>query len=417
MVNMGGQKIANVANGTVSGDAVNKGQLDAVVAGEGGLLADGSVPMAGALDMDSHKIENVTDPTADQEAATKKYVDDTVDAVAEGMSDAKTDKILRGKVTLTGAASGLTEVAFGAATAALKMGTVAGPWDLHDPGNGGTIVIDPDGDGSQTATLNAAAGTHTGAVGASTDMSANPEDKFKISVDGADVVTVECDFVGETCNDGTKIAAEMQSKARTATSTLLTVAYSADGGAHYIFTSPTLGTNSSIAITAADDHDCSEELLLGTANGGVSAQGTGDCGDITAVTPEEMITLCEGDMAGLTITQGTGDDAGKLIFTSDSTGGASSITVGAGTLNAALGFTEAQVDYGANGLGYDGVTLTHSGDNEYSVALCPVGVAQGDLGAECLGVQSKAATGFNIACETAASAYQVDVIVIGLVPT
>lgn len=118
MVNMGGQKIANVANGTVSGDAVNKGQLDAVVAGEGGLLADGSVPMAGALDMDSHKIENVTDPTADQEAATKKYVDDTVDAVAEGMSDAKTDKILRGKVTLTGAASGLTEVAFGAATAA-----------------------------------------------------------------------------------------------------------------------------------------------------------------------------------------------------------------------------------------------------------------------------------------------------------
>lgn len=40
------------------------------------LLIDGSRSMTGALGMGTHKITGVVDPTADQEAATKKYVDD-----------------------------------------------------------------------------------------------------------------------------------------------------------------------------------------------------------------------------------------------------------------------------------------------------------------------------------------------------
>lgn len=40
------------------------------------LLADGSRALAGNLNMDTHKIVGVTDPTLDQDAATKKYVDD-----------------------------------------------------------------------------------------------------------------------------------------------------------------------------------------------------------------------------------------------------------------------------------------------------------------------------------------------------
>lgn len=360
-----------------------------------------------SLDLAGLKITNVGTPEADTDAANKAYVDG-----AYGMVDTKTNRTLRGKATLTGAATGITEVVFGASTPATMMGSIAGPWDLSDPGNGGTIIIDPDGEGAQTATLNATAGTHIGAAGASTDMTDSAENKFKISVDGAEAVEVECDF--ETCNDGTKIAAEMQSKARTATDTELTVTFSTEDGDHYVFTSPTLGTNSSIEITPADDHDCTEELKLGTANGGVDTQGNGDCADITAVTPAELIALCDADMVGLVITEGTGDDAGKLIFTSESVGGASSITVGEGTLNTALGFTESQADYGVAGLGYDGVSLDHSGDNEYSVALLPVGVGQGDLGGNGLGVANKAASGFNIVCETAAAAHQVDIVVIGL---
>ena len=46
---------------------------------------DGSVTMTGALNMGSHKITNVTDPTNDQDAATKKYVDDSINALPKSM--------------------------------------------------------------------------------------------------------------------------------------------------------------------------------------------------------------------------------------------------------------------------------------------------------------------------------------------
>ena len=40
------------------------------------LLLDGTQAMSGALDMGTQKINNVVDPALDQDAATKKYVDD-----------------------------------------------------------------------------------------------------------------------------------------------------------------------------------------------------------------------------------------------------------------------------------------------------------------------------------------------------
>ena len=46
---------------------------------------DGSVTMTGALNMGSHKVTNVTDPTNAQDAATKKYVDDAITALPEPM--------------------------------------------------------------------------------------------------------------------------------------------------------------------------------------------------------------------------------------------------------------------------------------------------------------------------------------------
>lgn len=408
-LDMDSHKVTNVTDPTDDQDAATKKYVD----DQDGLnlKKDGSVKMAGALDMDSHKVTNVTDPTSAQDAATKNYVDSN-----GGLIDAKTDKLLRGRATLTGQTSGITEVVFGDPTAAVKMGTIAGPWDLSGggAGDGATLIATPDGGEAQTATINAAAGYHTGAVGASTDMSAVAEDKFKISVDGAAAVEVECDFVGGTCDTGNKIATEMQTKAQAATGVAVTVAFSSVGGNHYVITSPTKGTGSSIEITPADDHDCSEELMLGTANGGVDTAGTGDCADLSAVTVEEMLDLINGDMAGLTATEGSGADAGKIVLTSDTTGGSSSVLIGAGTLNEELGFTNTDVDYGAAGLGYGALTLEHSGANEYGVWLTPVGVAQADLGGECLGVSGKAAGGFNIVAETAASAYQVDVLVIGL---
>lgn len=42
---------------------------------------DGSLAMTGALDMDSHQINNLTDPSLDQDAATKAYVDAQTGAI------------------------------------------------------------------------------------------------------------------------------------------------------------------------------------------------------------------------------------------------------------------------------------------------------------------------------------------------
>lgn len=46
---------------------------------------DGTTSMTGNLNMDSHKIINITDPTNNQDAATKKYVDDAIAGLPEPM--------------------------------------------------------------------------------------------------------------------------------------------------------------------------------------------------------------------------------------------------------------------------------------------------------------------------------------------
>jgi hypothetical protein len=50
------------------------------VSGSGFVLLDGSEPMTGDLDCDGNAIVNLADPSDDQEAATKKYVDDAIAA-------------------------------------------------------------------------------------------------------------------------------------------------------------------------------------------------------------------------------------------------------------------------------------------------------------------------------------------------
>jgi hypothetical protein len=50
------------------------------------LLADGTRAMSGELSMGNHKITNLVDPTADQDAATKKYVIDQITAYAPDLT-------------------------------------------------------------------------------------------------------------------------------------------------------------------------------------------------------------------------------------------------------------------------------------------------------------------------------------------
>ena len=64
----GSQKITSLANGTAAGDAVNKAQLDTMLPKSGGT-------MTGAINMDSQSITNLAAPVNASDAVTKAYVD------------------------------------------------------------------------------------------------------------------------------------------------------------------------------------------------------------------------------------------------------------------------------------------------------------------------------------------------------
>jgi hypothetical protein len=85
---MGGNKLTNVGAPTVATDAANKTYVDTAdaavtVAVEAysdakealDVRLDGSRPMTGALNLNTHLINNVVDPVSAQDAATKNYVD------------------------------------------------------------------------------------------------------------------------------------------------------------------------------------------------------------------------------------------------------------------------------------------------------------------------------------------------------
>lgn len=70
--------ISQNANGVITATKKNVNFSDYV-------KKDGTVTMTGALNMGSHKVTSVTDPTSDQDAATKKYVDTAISGVSGGM--------------------------------------------------------------------------------------------------------------------------------------------------------------------------------------------------------------------------------------------------------------------------------------------------------------------------------------------
>ncbi len=95
------------------------------------LLLSGSRAMTGELDMGTDKIINVVDPTANQDAATKKYVDDEVAGAGGAMAtDALWDAV--GDLAVgTGANTG-AKLAVGADNLYLKVATNTPGWEALD---------------------------------------------------------------------------------------------------------------------------------------------------------------------------------------------------------------------------------------------------------------------------------------------
>ena len=305
--------------------------------------------------------------------------------------------------------TGTTPIAFDADTPAAITGTVdmASPVDLSAVGDGGTFIVNPDDAGADTATLNAAAATSVSGAAPSTDISAEADNALMISVNGSPAVLVELPVAG--LDSGAAIATELQTKIQALALVDglegygfedVTVAYTTV----YTITSGVLGTDSSVVVTPAAEASITEELKLGVAAGGVETAGTGDCGNIAAVEIDELITLINGDIAGL-----TADSAGGYLrISSDTAGVDSSLVLGAGTLNVLLGFTNAAAACGGVGLG-----LTAMANANYSVMAIITDAAQGAVAA--LGVAQRTTAGFNLLCSSATSTAPV-VMWIGGVP-
>lgn len=81
------KKMVNVEDPEEFNDTANKGYVDAQIAGVSSLWevsgSNAQLITARPVDMQTKKILNVVDPTSDQEAATKKYVDDNAGGLWE----------------------------------------------------------------------------------------------------------------------------------------------------------------------------------------------------------------------------------------------------------------------------------------------------------------------------------------------
>ena len=380
-LDMGGNQIKGLADGTEAQDAVTLNQLQNGASAAGALMADGSVPATGDLDMGTKKIENLADGVADTDAASVGQLG----AVAALVGDAS---IRRGRVTMD--ADGKARVAFKEDGPATLLGTVAGPYDLTGVGDGGTIIVNPDGDGAKTVTINFAAGKHEGGASCSTDMTGEVDTKLKIRANGDETWhEITCDWT--LCNSGAAIATQLQTQIQALGATYgysaITVGF-ANG--KLTFTSAQAGTGSTIEIARADTLDCCDELDIGP--NGTTTPGTGDVINAAAAAAAELVAVINADLAAESIIATA--ESGKIRLTSKTNGAGSFILMGDSTLKTVLGLANAAVAYGTQGLGYE----TDMEDAEFVVMATLDGVAQTSLIAKFLSITNKSVSGFVVEC-------------------
>jgi hypothetical protein len=78
--------VVNSVTGTANQIDVGGTAVDPVLSLSSTLILPGTLTAGGDVDMDSNQINNLTDPTLDQDAATKKYVDDSIGGVVDSVT-------------------------------------------------------------------------------------------------------------------------------------------------------------------------------------------------------------------------------------------------------------------------------------------------------------------------------------------
>lgn len=199
-------------------------------------------------------------------------------------------------------------VVFPAGTAAELTGSNVGDFDFVAGGQ--TLIVNPNGTGDQTVTV--AAGT----AAVLTGLNAAPFD----FVAGGQTFIVDINATGDqtiTVAAGT---------AATLTGSNAPATFNLGAGETLIFTLDTGGAQT-----------------FTFAAGDFAVPGAATIAEILAVINTGGVTN-----PGVGITDGSvASDAGALKITSDMVGTGSSVTIGAGTANAVLGFTPAQTDSGS----------------------------------------------------------------------
>lgn len=352
------------------------------------------------------EIEDIEVEAGYQKPADGIPASDLAQAVQDSLALADTSvqgtgrQMLRyGQVSLCG--ENPTKIVFGESIAAEIEGSASEPFALD---NGYTLIVNPDGDGDDTVTFAATAGTSTSGANPSTDISGGVDNKIKISVDGDDAEVAEITLAG--ANSGANIASALQTAIRAlgGNKANVTCTYS---DSLYVITSATKGTGSSVVITNAADHNVAEELKLGVSNGGTEAAGTGDAANIAQATAQEVVDAIT--------TKATGWHAekrgSKVAIISDTAGSASTLAVNAAsTADTVLGITGSARGY--EGLDYETDML----DANYQVFAQIRGTAGTSMAGKAISVRAHATTGFNLECETSAATDTVDLLIFG-VPT
>ncbi len=134
---MGSNKITGLTNGSASGDAVNKGQLDTMLP-----LAGGT--MTGNIVMGSNVVTSSSNPTDDTHLARKAYVDSILGSATSAATSAST-----ATTKASEAATSASNAATSATSAASSATSAAASYDSFDDRYLGTKSSDPtqDNDG------------------------------------------------------------------------------------------------------------------------------------------------------------------------------------------------------------------------------------------------------------------------------
>lgn len=230
-------------------------------------------------------------------------------------------------------------------SAATVVGLNVGPFDL-EPGD--TLLLAVDGNSALTATFNAtAASRNSGGAG---PFALSNGQTLTLKVDGGSLQTITFS-TSEFANIGAATRAEVVA----VLNAQLRYARASDITTNVKIASDVRGTSSSL------------EIVGGTANSALSfalgtATGTGNVADIDEVTVAEVKTIVEAAVATCTVSNA----GGAARFTSNTTGGSSSIQVtAASTADDELGVDNA-VHTGSTGAAQPTLTIDAKYDGAYS---------------------------------------------------